>query len=48
MILNTINENPKDDLNKKYLLELCYSLLEISKQYGLNNELTNKIKLLEH
>ena len=48
MILNAINEKPKDNLDKKYLLELCYSLLEISKQYGLNNELTNKIKLLEH
>ncbi len=47
MILNTINENPKDDLDKKYLLELCYSLLEISKQYGLKDKLTNKIKLLE-
>lgn len=47
MILNAINENPKDDLDKKYLLELCYSLLEMSKQYGLNAELKGKIKSLE-
>lgn len=47
MILNTINENPKDDFDKKYLLELCYSLLEISKQYGLNADIQAKIKQLE-
>ena len=46
MILNAINENPKDDLDKKYLLELCYSLLEVSKQYGLDNEIKEKIDLL--
>lgn len=48
MILNAINEIPKDDLDKKYLLELCYSLLEISKKYELNAELKDKIKSIEN
>ena len=48
MILNAINENPKDDLDKKYLLELCYSLLEVSKKYELNAELKDKIKSIEN
>lgn len=47
MILNAINENPKDDLDKKYLLELCYSLLEISKKYGLDTEIQAKIEHLK-
>lgn len=47
MILNAINEIPKDDLDKKYLLELCYSLLEISKNYGLNAEIQAKIEQLK-
>lgn len=47
MILNTINENPKDDLDKKYLLELCYSLLEMSKKYGLDTEIQAKIEHLK-
>ncbi len=48
MILNAINESPKDDLDKKYLLELCYSLLEVSKKYELNAELKDKIKSIEN
>lgn len=48
MILNAISENPKDNLDRKYLLELCYSLLEMAKQYGLNAEIQNKIKSLEN
>lgn len=48
IILNAINEIPKDDLDKKYLLELCYSLLEISKKYELNAELKDKIKSIEN
>lgn len=48
VILNAINENPKDNLDRKYLFELCYSLLEMSKQYGLNVEIQNKIKSLEN
>lgn len=48
MILNAINEIPKDDLDKKYLLELCYSLLETSNKYGLNAELKDKIKSIEN
>ncbi len=48
MILNAINEIPKDDLDKKYLLELCYSLLEVSKKYELNAELKDKIKSIEN
>lgn len=47
MILNAINENPKDNLDRKYLLELCYSLLEMSKQYGLDTEIQTKIEQLE-
>lgn len=47
MILNAINENPKDDLDKKYLLELCYSLLEVSKKYGLDTEIQAKIEHLK-
>lgn len=47
MILNAINESPKDDLDKKYLLELCYSLLEISKKYALDTEIQAKIEQLK-
>lgn len=47
MILNAINENPKDDFDKKYLLELCYSLLEVSKKYGLDTEIQAKIEHLK-
>lgn len=47
MILNAINEIPKDDLDKKYLLELCYSLLEVSKKYGLDTEIQAKIEHLK-
>jgi hypothetical protein len=48
MILNAINENPKDELDRKYLLELCNSLLAFANKYGLEKELKEKIKLLEN
>lgn len=43
MILNIINSNPNDDLEKKLLLESCYSLLPLSEKYGLKSKLQDKI-----
>lgn len=48
MIINIINQIPKDDLEKKMLLQSCNSLLDISKQYNLYEKLQQKIKELEN
>ena len=47
MILNIINSIPKDDLDKKLLLESCYRLLPLSEKYDLKATLQEKICNLE-
>ena len=47
MILDIINKVPNDDIDRKFLLDACYSLLEMSKEFNLENELKEKIKKLE-
>lgn len=48
MIINIINRIPDDELDKKLILQSCYSLLDIAEIYGLSNKLKNKIKELEN
>ena len=48
MILDIINKVPDDNLEKKIILECCYSLLEISKQYNLDEKIKEKINSLEN
>ena len=47
MILDIINKVPNDNLDKKLILESCYSLLPIAKKYELDTEIQVKIKDLE-
>lgn len=48
MIMDIIEKVPNDDLDKKFILESCYSLLPIAKKYELEKELKEKIKMLEN
>lgn len=48
IIINIINEVPNDDLEKKMLLQSCYSLLDISKKYDLYEKLQEKINILKN
>ena len=47
MIMNIIDEVPNDDLDNKMLLQICNSLLDISKKYDLEKKLKEKIRKLE-
>lgn len=47
MLKDIIVRDPQDDLDRKLLLESCYSLLKLSEQYNLKSKLEDKIKLLE-
>ena len=48
MIMDIIEKVPNDDLDKKMMLESCYSLLPIAKKYELDTEIQAKIKDLEN
>lgn len=48
MIMDIIEKVPNDDLDKKFILESCYSLLPIAKKYELDTEIQAKIKNLEN
>lgn len=48
MIMDIIEKVPNDDLDKKMILESCYSLLPIAKKYELDTEIQAKIKDLEN
>lgn len=48
MIMDIIEKVPNDDLDKKFILESCYSLLPIAKKYELDTEIQAKIKDLEN
>ena len=48
MIMDIINKVPNDELDKKLILESCYSLLPIAKAYNLNDKLENKINELKN
>lgn len=48
MIMDIIEKVPNDDLDKKFILESCYSLLPIAKKYELDTEIQVKIKDLEN
>lgn len=48
MIMDIINKVPDDELDKKLILESCYSLLAVSTKYGLEIELKEKIKQLKN
>ena len=48
MILDVIEKKPKDNIDKKFILNLCYSLLKKSKEFNLDNKLKQKIKNLEN
>ena len=45
--MNIIDEVPNDDLDNKMLLQICNSLLDISKKYDLEKKLKEKIRKLE-
>ena len=47
MIMNIIDEVANDDLEKKMLLQSCYSLLDMSKKYDLYEKLQEKINKLK-
>ncbi len=47
MILDIINTEPNDSLDRKLLLDSCYKLLPLAEKYELNDKLLDKIKLLE-
>lgn len=48
MIIDIISQVPNDSLDKKMILNSCYSLLPIAKKYNMENELRKKIKELEN
>lgn len=48
MIMDIIEKVPNDALDKKFILESCYSLLPIAKKYELDTEIQAKIKDLEN
>lgn len=47
MIIDIISQVPKDSLDKKMILNSCYSLLPIAKKYNMESEIKEKIKELE-
>ena len=47
MILNIINKVSDNGIDRKILLDACYSLWKMSKEFNLENELEEKIKNLE-
>lgn len=47
MILDIINKVPNDELDRKLILESCYSLLSIAKKCDLEQKLKEKINELE-
>lgn len=48
MIMDIIEKVPNDELDKKFILESCYSLLPIAKKYELDTKIQAKIKDLEN
>ena len=46
MILGAIEKEPKDNIDRKFLLNLCYFLLKKSEEFNLDNKLKQKIKKL--
>lgn len=47
MIMDIISKVPNDSLDKKMILNSCYSLLPIAKKYNMESEIKEKIKELE-
>lgn len=47
MIIDIISQVPQDELDRKLILESCYSLLSIAKKYNMESEIKEKIKELE-
>ena len=48
MILDVVERKPIDNIDRKLLLSLCYSLLKKSEEFNLDNKLKYKIKNLEN
>lgn len=48
MILDAIEREPINNLDRKFLLNICYSLLKKSEEFNLDNKLKQKIRNLEN
>ncbi len=48
MILDAIEREPIDNLDRKFLLNICCSLLKKSEEFNLDNKLKQKIRNLEN